>query len=65
MTNLYLPIPAIRMTLSFKSLFGNLHYVFTIPENMLIEGTNQVNLSYSDIISLFVKSKSEVPQYYS
>ena len=39
-TNLQLPFPTVQITLLVKSMFGNLHYVFTIPENMNIEGTN-------------------------
>ena len=65
MTNFQLPIPAVLITLPVNSVFENLHYVFTIPENIMIEGENKVNLSHSDIISLLVKSKSEMPQYYS
>ena len=64
-TNFQLPIPALQITLPVKSVFGNLHYVFTIPENMMIEGTNQNILSQYVIIYILVKSKSEVPQYYS
>ena len=64
-TNFQLTIPAVQISFPVKSVFGSLHYVFTIPENILTKGTNQVKLYRSGIISLLVKSKSEGPQYYS
>ena len=61
LTKFQVSLPSVQITLPINSVFGNLHYIVTIPENILIEGTNQVNLYHSDIISIIVKSISEVP----